>query len=314
MWWSIGGGAGAETPPATNRPTSSSVKQSTLPFLPRNPPSTRESTIVKDLVAANRSLIEQAFDRGYSRWPDVSVSLDAFAARAAALQVDDDRLGRHGDDLFLVTGVLLGLPAAIQHFDSEFIAVAASVARRVDRRKSFVDDVAQELRLKLLTGDEPRLRKFSCAGSLTEWLRVSALRTALNLRRSDRLIVTEEFHLNVGLVGDGPDDAPIDGIYQDDFQKALEFGFHRLAARERTLLRLHFVDRLSIDRLAVMYGVHRATVARWLVTIRNQLFSEAKGHLAANHGFNTAEVKSLYRHLEGRVHITISRILRPGAS
>lgn len=260
-------------------------------------------------MAPNCSPIQQAFDRGYARWPDVSISVDTFAARVAALQVDDDRLGRHGEDLYLVTGVLLGLPAALQVFDRQFIGVAATVARRVDRRDSFVDDVAQELRLKLLTGSAPRLGTFSGAGPLLEWLRVATLCTALNLRRSDRLVGTEDFPFEPA--GDGDGAPPIDGLYQQDFQKALEAGFGGLGPRERTLLRLHFVDRLSIDRLAVMYGVHRATVARWLVTIRNQLFSAAKGQLAAEHGFDSAEVRSLYRHLEGRVHLTMSRILRP---
>jgi len=263
-------------------------------------------------VTANRSLLDQAFDRGHNRWPDVPLTKDAYAARVADLQVDDDRLTRFGDELFLVTAVVAGLPAALQHFDREFLAHACAVARRIDRSQSFVDDVAQELRLKLLTGSEPRLLKFSCAGSLLEWLRVAALRTALNLRRSDHLVVASEFPVEVGI--EAISDPPLEGIYQNDFQKALEAGFHRLGARERTLLRLHFVDQLNIDRIAVMYGVHRATIARWLVSIRNQLFSEAKAQLANHHGFNTADVKSLYRHLEGRVHITISRILRSNAA
>ena len=259
-------------------------------------------------MTLNSHSASAAFDRACTRWPQILLPKETFLARVTELAVDADRVGRHGDDLFLATAVLAGNPAAFQSFDAEFLTGASKMARRIDAAPSFVDDVAQELRLKLLTGPDPRLGKYAAAGSLLDWLRVAALRTAINLRRSDHLVVTEEFPFEEDL-GDARN-PPLDGLYQQDFQTALEAGFRRLGARERTLLRMHFVDHVNIDRMAVMYGVHRATVARWLVAIRHQLFGEAKAHLAMNHGFDTADVKSLYRHLEGRVHLTISRILR----
>ena len=78
-------------------------------------------------------------------------------------------------------------------------------------------------------------------------------------------------------------------------------------------LRFNFIDGLNIDRIGVMYGVHRGTVARWLVTIRGRLFDLAKGQLAAEHGLETADVRSLYRLLEPDLHVTMSRLLRDDA-
>jgi RNA polymerase sigma-70 factor (ECF subfamily) len=44
-----------------------------------------------------------------------------------------------------------------------------------------------------------------------------------------------------------------------------------LSPRDKALLRLHLGQRLSIDALGTMYGVNRATAARWLATARESL-------------------------------------------
>ena len=67
---------------------------------------------------------------------------------------------------------------------------------------------------------------------------------------------------------------------------------------------------LNIERIGVIYGVHRATVARWLVVIRERLFRELREHFAATHGLCDTDVRSLYRILQQDVHVTISRVLQ----
>src|SRR5439155_27001611 len=75
------------------------------------------------------------------------------------------------------------------------------------------------------------------------------------------------------LVGADPDPetALLRARYASAANEALREAFASLDARERNLLRQHFVDRLSIDDLGPLYGVHRATVARWLERAREAL-------------------------------------------
>jgi RNA polymerase sigma-70 factor (ECF subfamily) len=260
-------------------------------------------------VAATANILQDAHARALEKWGGrVDLPAAGFERHVTRVQADGARLDAYGADLFLVAAVLEGVPNALAFFDG-VLAAACTVAARIDAAPEFIDDVRQELRLKLLTGPEPKLRSYVGAGGLADWLRVAALRAAINLKRSDRLVATEQLPVE-SMLSDA-DAVPIKEWYRADFQRALEAGFQRLSARDRTLLRLHFVDGLNIERVGVMYGVHRATVARWLVGIKQRLFEQAKAELVDRHGLDTRDVKSLYRLLEREVHITISRILRP---
>ena len=246
-----------------------------------------------------------AYARGQTRWPNLSLSPDDFRKHCARLRLDDRQLVARAEDLLLVVAVLEQVPGAMAHFD-EYLKVAASVVARVDRAPSFIDDVTQEVRLKLLTGDDAKLCTYSATGALVDWLRVIATRVALNLKRSDRLHPDDDLPEAVLA---GQETAQFRHWYLADLHDALEIGFRRLTARERNLLRLHFIDGLNIERIGVIYRVNRATVARWLVAIRTRLFNEVRAELATKHGLDTADVKSLYRIMEHDVHVTISRIL-----
>ncbi len=245
------------------------------------------------------------YARGQARWPGVALSLDGFLKHCARLGLDEAHVAARAEDLFLVAAVLEQVPRSVAHFD-ECLTSAASVVARIDRDPSFIDEVTQEMRLKLLTGDSAKLWTFSGTGALVDWLRVVATRVALNLKRSDRLTPEEDLP---EAVLTGQEAAQFRRWYLADIHAALEVGFRRLTPRERTLLRMHFIDRLNIERIGVVYRVNRATIARWLVAIRTRLFDEVREELAAKHGLDTADVKSLYRIMQQDVHVTMSRLL-----
>jgi RNA polymerase sigma-70 factor (ECF subfamily) len=263
-----------------------------------------EASIIQGVTDLKATAAQTAHARGQVRWPSLALSLDDFRKHCARLGLDDRQVTARAEDLFLVAAVLERVPQAVSHFD-ECLTVAAGVVGRIDRAPSFIDDVTQELRLKLLTGDGAKLWTYSGTGALVDWLRVIATRVALNLKRSDRLLPEDDLPEAV-LAGEA---AQFRHWYLADLHHALEIGFRRLTARERTLLRLHFIDGLNLERIGVVYRVNRATIARWLVAIRTRLFKEVRQELATKHGLDTADVKSLYRIMEQDVHVTMSRIL-----
>ena len=87
-----------------------------------------------------------------------------------------------------------------------------------------------------------------------------------------------------------------------------------LTAREKTLLRLHFLDGMNIDALGVVFRVHRATVARWLVAIRTQVLDRVRQTLSLDLGASPSEAISLVRLLRSEVQLSIRRILEDGES
>src|SRR5204863_54439 len=57
---------------------------------------------------------------------------------------------------------------------------------RIDANPAFVDEIRQRLRTKLFVpeaGETPKIADYTGRGPLGAWVRVAAMRTALNLRR-----------------------------------------------------------------------------------------------------------------------------------
>ena len=195
-------------------------------------------------------------------------------------------------------------------FDGGYLRHACAGAARIDRDAGFLGDVAQQLRLKLTAATAPGLRAYAGATKLILWLRVAALRTALELKRSQRRFApAEDLPLDKLLEGSGIELDALGGLHLEDFKRAFEESFRRLPTRERTLLRLHFVDGLKLDAMAAIYSVHRATVARWLVAIRRMLFAQTREVLGATHPLESGALRSLYRLLEAELQVTLSSLL-----
>src|SRR5262245_28483153 len=96
-----------------------------------------------------------AFEAGRACWPGVGLSLEDFAARVAALDVGGDDLTLRGPDLFLATACAAGDPAALRHFDANFIAGVDGRVARFELSADKLDELRQKVRTKLLVGPSP---------------------------------------------------------------------------------------------------------------------------------------------------------------
>jgi RNA polymerase sigma-70 factor (ECF subfamily) len=72
---------------------------------------------------------------------------------------------------------------------------------------------------------------------------------------------------------------------------------------------MHHLHGLTVDELAPSFGVHRATVARWLAAARERLLTETRAGLRERLGVGDATVDSILRELRGRVDVTVTRLL-----
>jgi RNA polymerase sigma-70 factor (ECF subfamily) len=260
-------------------------------------------------MSAAPAEIAASYDAGRQAWPELGLEFEKFREHVARLGVVGEALSVHARDLFLVAAVLAGEARALAALDRDYLRVACTTAGRIDRTPQFAQDVEQQLRLKLLAGAEPGLRLYAAAGGLLPWLRVSALRVAINLKRSDHLVPAAGSTLEPLIASNDVERDAARGLYLEHFQRAVEASFHRLSPRERTLMQLHFVDGLNIEAIGVMYGAHRATVARWLAAIRRTIFEETRALLGQTSPPGSDTIRSLYRLLEPDLHLTLSRLL-----
>ena len=82
-----------------------------------------------------------------------------------------------------------------------------------------------------------------------------------------------------------------------------------LSARERSLLRMSLIDGLSIDEIAPMYQVHRATVARWLEAARERLAAVTRSRLAQALKLEPDAVDSLLASVQNGFDLSLSQAL-----
>jgi RNA polymerase sigma-70 factor (ECF subfamily) len=96
--------------------------------------------------------------------------------------------------------------------------------------------------------------------------------------------------------------------YRDAFQDALDRALVSLAPRQRALLRMHHVDGYTLDRLATIHQVHRATVARWLSDAREQIVRETHRLLGERFALTPSEIASLAAIVESQLAISLTQL------
>ena len=172
----------------------------------------------------------------------------------------------------------------------------------------------QGLRVTLLTGDRaggPGIADYAGRGDLGAWLRSVTVRTALKSLRQARRDRPVDADLDaLAAPGASPELALLRASCAADFRAALAEALAALSARDRTLLRQHFVDNLTIDELAPVYGVHRATAARWLARLRAEVLGQTRDALARRLGPAAPELTSVLRLIDSQLDLSLSRLLR----
>jgi RNA polymerase sigma-70 factor (ECF subfamily) len=92
---------------------------------------------------------------------------------------------------------------------------------------------------------------------------------------------------------------------------ALKEAIAGLPEGDRVLIKMSVIDELTIDELCGLYDVHRATVARWIVRLKQQIFDEAVRILRARLALDTAEVESLCRAVQSQLDFSLGGLLEP---
>ncbi len=274
-------------------------------------------------AAAVRPLEDNAVVEAHRKasqvWPDVRVALarfrDVLEAALAATEETVDRL--HAGDLYLVAACLDGDAHAVAALEGNVLGEVRASVERACRHEGTVEDAIQTTLTKLLVGPPgPKLAQYTGRGSLVAWVRVAAVREALQAqRRTKREILTDE-HAAPG----SPHTAAsvelkiLRDLHGPNFGKAVEEAMRRLTAEQRALLRFHMRDGLTIDRIALMFGIHRATAARRLEKARGDVLAHTTAVLKERHGLSESEVKSLCLALGGDIDLSLCLALGAAAS
>jgi RNA polymerase sigma-70 factor (ECF subfamily) len=192
--------------------------------------------------------------------------------------------------------------------------VAAGLCRlRLDRWQR--DEVAQMVRERLLVGSgsqPPRIALYNGRGDLAGWVRVVAVHTGLNhVRDTRRETAVGEQALIAASTQPATDVelSRLKQLYRTEFSEAFCHALASLTTRQRNLLRQHFLDGVTLDRLAVLYRVHRATAARWLAAARAELLARTQQDLMRRLRIEETEVRSIIRLVHSQLEVSLHQFL-----
>ncbi|HET6151066.1 MAG TPA: sigma-70 family RNA polymerase sigma factor [Polyangia bacterium] len=240
--------------------------------------------------------LSAAYDRGRSAWPDVRIAIETFAERLADLNISPSGLEAWATDLYLACAAGEGDYVAIRIIDELFVARLVGRIRRLGASVDDTADVLQMVRERLFAGPHPRIRAYNASGPLEQWVKVIAIRTAIDRHRLEsRTRSSSEPADSVAASPPALEEALFKIRYRAEFEQALRDQIRSLSERDRTVLRLHLYDRVSLEDIAAARGVHRVTVARWIWNAGEIVLEGLRRHFKERHGMLPRELDSLAR-------------------
>ena len=262
---------------------------------------------------AERSLVERA----RAAHPDFAVDPEAFARHLKACRTPDGSAAVNAEDLYLAFACGQQCRKALAVVEEQYLAQVGQFIGHLRQQPSFVDEVRQRLRERLLfgTGPEgtraPKILDYAGRGPLGAWLKVTAMRQALDLidkEKPHRQSDAPEEDLLAATVD--PELMAIRQRHLPQFQEAFRCALASLNAQERNLLRLYLLDGLNIGRIGEIFGKSRATIGRMVVDCREKLLEETRRNLGALTGASEGDVLSLMRLLQSQLDVSIRGFLR----
>ena len=251
------------------------------------------------------AIVDALYEEGRREWPDLALERATFEHFAKERIDAADPQPPHFD-LFLACACSHGEPNALAVFERSYLSQLPMFLSGVTTNAQVVDEVRQVLRERLFV--DGKIRQYNGRGKLKSWLRVVAVRAALDAREPD---VTTDDEIDVLPAPTiDPELAVIRERYRAEFNQALRDALAALSPEQRSLLRLHYVDGLNIGKIATVFGVSRATIGRRVLELRESIFADVVDALHARLGATPEELDSLLRVVRSGLAISLSSILK----
>ncbi len=251
-------------------------------------------------------------------WPSATLDPAEFASYLAHRLPPDSKWRRlHTSDLYLAAGCTAGLHTSLTAFEAAFFGDLRPVARRVYADVD-LDELGQEVRARLFVREAPRpprIASYDGRGELRSWFRVAVMRTAINRRRAQRNtgVVSVEDELLEAVVprSHSPELEPYKDEYSVAVRNALVSAIGELTVRHRLVLRYSTVDRLSLQDIGTLLGVHKSSAHRQVALARTKLVEAIRRQLESELNVSGKDLESVILLALSRVEVTLSRVLTP---
>jgi RNA polymerase sigma-70 factor (ECF subfamily) len=265
------------------------------------------------------ALLAERVASARAAWPMVELA-PAELVRQLALRCPRDRPALSWlrevrvEELYLACACAVAEPAAIAAFDARFLAPLGRHLHPLGRDAAFVDEVRQLVREKLLVappGQSPKIAEYAGLGPLDGgWLRVVATRVALDLLRRRDPEALRPSHVEVPDAGAGnPELGYLHKQYRALFQECLAGAVQALGAEGRNLLRMHFVDGVTLEQLAALFHTSRATLVRRIAAARATVLDTMRARVQERLRLLPEEFESLMAQFASQLDLSLATVL-----
>jgi RNA polymerase sigma-70 factor, ECF subfamily len=264
------------------------------------------------------AVLEAAVVAAREAWPGVVIDVDAWIRAIAELAPRPfDTASPLGavlaSDHYLAFACGNGDPAAVAACDALLVREAGFAAEGTRMHVSVRDEAIQIAREHLFApraDKPPAIKNYSGRGPLRAWLRVIVSRELVRIAKTQqRSAPLEERLIASPVVAEDPVLEELKVKYRAQLADAFRTALGTLTPRDRTLLRYQLIDNLTIDDIGALYKVHRATAARWLAKIREDLVEQSRATMAEALGVDTAEAASIVRLVQSQLDVSVIRHL-----
>jgi len=249
-------------------------------------------------------------EAGRRAWPDLPLAAGRFfdyvAERLPACSL------AHAADMYLACACAHRVPGATEAFERQYADVITRVIARRGIAKAAAEDAAQALRAHLLVSADglPKIAEYTGRAALATWLKVAASRAALMTHRAAERRREDNWIGDDVADGGSPELLLLKRRYASEFAVALARSFERLSDKERTILRLYFVDRVTVHALGALYKVGHSTAARWVASARSTLAETTRRELRATLRLTNSEYDSLAALVQSQLDVSVRKLLR----
>jgi RNA polymerase sigma-70 factor (ECF subfamily) len=265
-------------------------------------------------LSVDDPVIARLIALGAAEHPGVAEPPALRALLAAGIAQGGAAMEARAGDLYLAAACVAGDEAAIARLDARLPAIVRPALARLGFPACDDDEILQRVRVALLTRDERGgcgLGGYSGRGELHAYLRSVAVRIALKRRERETAPPIADGSDALALFPDAEDSPELAVLKQrcsGDLRVAFGSAVATLSPRERTLLRQHYVDGLTVDMLGRMHGVHRSTCARWVEAARGKILRGVRNHLAALE-LDGRDLESMVELVRSQLDLSLSRHL-----
>jgi len=262
-------------------------------------------------VPGHHSLFADAAGWFEAASKELALPLGAEQFRAAVERAMPD--ADHATDLFLATACAERIDGAPEAALRRYGSVIRSTLARMGLDPNVLEEASARTLVIAFVGEGsgPAIGGYQGRGSLAGWFKVTAVRAAhrvLRERRRDTVVEAAAFadsERATVATEDAVWSPQERALLRDEgievFRGAVRDALGGLAVEDRTVLRLHYAERLSIDVLAQVWGVHRATAARRVARVRTSIRERVLASLQAEFGSSTTSVGRWVRQMQSRL-------------